>query len=165
MDARSVLEHHGNIYCAKVNAIVPWAGIQRPAQWVRGDPNPGSAFLVREDGTWEVRRGYWMYRQVSRVGQPGMAVARTMAMDSEIALIAFAANGTSHPDAFVLINIGAQRRVHVTVRGSRAIAFRAFRTNDDERDLGREIGRFALTDGTILYEAPACSVTTFVADH
>ena len=164
MDARSIQEHHGNIYCAKVNAIIPWAGIQRPAQWVRGDPNPGSAFLVREDGSWEVRRGYWMYRQVSRVGQPGMAVARATAMDSELAPIAFASDRTSHPDAFVLVNIGSQRLVRVAIRGCRATSFRAFRTTDDERDLGKEIGRFVATDGAILYEAPACSVTTFTAE-
>ena len=50
MDATNIKEMHGNIYTAKVNAITPWACIQRPIQWVGGDPNPGNAFTVSEDG-------------------------------------------------------------------------------------------------------------------
>jgi hypothetical protein len=50
-----------------------------------------------------VRRGYWCYKQVARAGQSGMAVARASAMDSGIALLAFASNGTKHPDAFVAV--------------------------------------------------------------
>lgn len=50
MNASNIKEHHGNIYTAKVNGIIPWAGIQRPTKWVGGDPNPGSAFTVHEDG-------------------------------------------------------------------------------------------------------------------
>jgi len=101
MDADNIKEMHGNIYTAKVNGIVPWACIQRPAKWVGGDPNPGTAFRVQEDGSFEVLRGYYFYKQVSRAGQPGTAVAWTMAMDSETCLIGFAKNGSKHPDAFV----------------------------------------------------------------
>ena len=140
MDASNIKEHHGNIYTAKVNGIIPWAGIQRPAKWVGGDPNPGSAFTVHEDGSWEVRRGYFMYKQVTRAGQPGMAVARTMAMDSEIALIGFAANGTKNPDAFVLVNLGKTKQVQVTVTGSSAKSFAAFRTTEDEQERYAAIG-------------------------
>lgn len=68
MDAKNVKEHHGNIHSAKVNGIIPWAGIQRPGKWTGGDPNPGCAFSVKDDGTWEVRRGYWFYKQVTRAG-------------------------------------------------------------------------------------------------
>ena len=163
MDARNLKEHHGNIYTAKVNGIIPWAGIQRPLKWVGGDPNPGSAFTVREDGSWEVRRGYWFYKQVSRAGQPGMAVARATAMDSELALIAFSANGTKNPDAFVLINLGKDRKVRITVRGTDASAFTAFRTTEDGRDKFAKVGQVALRDGALIYEAPAGSATTFFA--
>jgi hypothetical protein len=163
MDASNIKEHHGNIYTAKVNGIIPWAGIQRPAKWVGGDPNPGSAFTVHEDGSWEVRRGYFMYKQVTRAGQPGMAVARTMAMDSEIAVIGFAANGTKNPDAFVLVNLGKTKQVQVTVKGSSAKLFAAFRTTEDEQDRYAAIGDFPLQDGAVLYEAPGGSVTTFFA--
>jgi len=156
-------EHHGNIYTAKVNAIIPWAGIQRPPHWTGGDPNPGAAFTVREDGTYEVRRGYYMYKQVSRAGQPGMAVARTRAHDSEIAIIGFASNQTDNPDAFVVVNIGKARKVNVHVKGTAADVFRAFRTTEDEKDLYRELGEYAVEDGAIVYDAPTGSVTTFFA--
>lgn len=165
MDASSIKEHHGNIYTAKVNGIIPWAGIQRPAKWVGGDPNPGSAFTVHEDGSWEVRRGYFMYKQVTRAGQPGMAVARTMAMDSEIAVIGFAANGTKNPDAFVLVNLGKTKQVNVSVKASSATSFAAFRTTEDEQERYAAIGDFPRKDGAVLYEAPGGSVTTFFANQ
>lgn len=82
MDANNIKEMHGNIYTAKVSSIAPWACIQRPEKWVGGDPNPGTAFRVFEDDTYRVMRGYYYYKQVSRAGQPGMAVVWTMAIDS-----------------------------------------------------------------------------------
>jgi hypothetical protein len=165
MDAKNITEHHGNIYTAKVNAIIPWAGIQRPPHWVGGDPNPGSAFTVREDGTYEVRRGYYMYKQVTRAGQPGMAVARTRAMDSEVAVIGFASNGTENPDAFVVVNIGESRKVNITVKGTTATTFAAWRTTEDETDRYNGLGEFKLIDSAIAYDAPSGSVTTFFAVH
>lgn len=170
MDTKNIKEFHGNIYTAKVNGIIPWAGIQRPAQWVGGDPNPGSAFTVHEDGTVEVRRGYYFYKQLSRAGQPGMAVARTASMDSEMPVIAFAANGTKNPDAFVLTNMtGFNRRVAVAIKGTNAKTFTAFRTTekaDRYQNVAYEqykaIGEVTVNaDGTLVYDAPAGSVTTF----
>ncbi|GAA4451307.1 hypothetical protein GCM10023189_13180 [Nibrella saemangeumensis] len=172
MDTKNVKEMHGNIYTAKVNGIIPWAGIQRPSQWVGGDPNPGSAFTVREDGSYEVRRGYYFYKQLTRAGQAGMAVARTSSMDSEMPIIAFAANGTRHPDAFVVTNMSAyNRKVVVSVKGTNARRFAAFRTTekaDRYQNVAYEqyqgIGDYNLTnEGTLLYDAPAGSVTTFFA--
>jgi hypothetical protein len=154
---------HGNIYSAKVNGITPWACIQRPAKWVGGDPNPGTAFRVSEDGAYEVLRGYYYYKQVARAGQPGMAVARTFAMDSEVAVIAFARNGTKHPDAFVLVNIGKDnKRIAVKVLGSGSDTFEAFRTTD-EKDRYEPVGRLTLEDDALVYEAPGQSATTFFA--
>lgn len=163
MDAKNIKEHHGNIYTAKVNGIIPWAGIQRPGKWVGGDPNPGSAFTVREDGSYEVRRGYWFYKQVTRAGQPGMAVARTSALDSEIALLAFARNETTNPDAFVLVNLGKSKKVNVRVKGGSAKFFTAFRTTEDGKDKYANLGNYTVQDGAVLYEAPGGSVTTFFA--
>jgi hypothetical protein len=163
MDVASLKEMHGNIYTAKVNGITPWACVQRPARWVGGDPNPGTAFRVGEDGDYEVLRGYYYYKQVARAGQPGMAVARTFAMDSEVAVIAFARNGTRHPDAFVLVNIGKDnKRVAVKVLGSGSDTFEGFRTTD-ERDRYDLVGRLALEDDTLVYDAPGQSATTFFA--
>jgi len=163
MDAKNIKEHHGNIYTAKVNGIIPWAGIQRPSKWVGGDPNPGSAFTVHEDGTYEVRRGYYFYKQVTRAGQPGMAVARTMAMDSEIAVLGFASNGTKNPDAFVVVNIGKDKKVNVRVHGCNAKSFTAFRTTEDGKDRYTGVGEFTVSEGAVFYECLAGSVTTFFA--
>jgi O-glycosyl hydrolase len=165
MDASNIKEHHGNIYSAKVNAIIPWACIQRPGKWVGGDPNPGCAFSVRDDGSYEVRRGYWFFQQVSRAGQPGMAVARTSAMDSEVAMIAFAANGTKSLDAFVVVNMGKVKKINVRVKGSDAKAFAAFRTTEDGKDQYVDAGDFTMQDGALFYEAPGGSVTTFFANQ
>jgi hypothetical protein len=63
---------HENIYAAKVNAIVPWAGIQHPESWVDGDPNPGAAIIVRSEGTYEITNGYYFYKQLTRAGHRGM---------------------------------------------------------------------------------------------
>ncbi|MBS0000372.1 MAG: hypothetical protein KFF73_15430 [Cyclobacteriaceae bacterium] len=162
MDAKNIKEMHGNIYSSKVNGIIPWAGIQRPPQWVGGDPNPGSAFTVREDGAYEVRRGYYFYKQVSRAGQPGMAVARTMSMDSQLALIAFSSNETSNPDAFVVVNWSDEdKQVSVKITGSGNRTFEAFLTTEDENHLYGPAGSFNIDDNRILFNSPGGSVTTF----
>ena len=165
MDATNLKEHHGNIYTAKVNGIIPWAGIQRPAKWVGGDPNPGCAINIDEEGNYTVRRGYYYYKQVCRAGQPGMGVASTMAMDSEIAVIGFARNGTDNPDAFVIVNIANDdKKVAVKVKGGGSKVYEAFRTTDDEADLYNSIGDFTLNaDDVMMYVAPARSAATFFA--
>lgn len=165
MDARNIKEHHGNIYTAKVNGIIPWAGIQRPTRWVGGDPNPGSAFTVREDGSWEVRRGYWFYKQVTRAGQPGMTVVRTSAMDSEIAILGFASNNTPNPHAFVLVNLGGNKRVRVRIKGTGATTFTAFRTNEGGTEKYAPVGSWNVEKDTLLYDAPKGTVTTFFAQR
>jgi hypothetical protein len=117
-----------------------------------------------------VRRGYYYYKQITRVGQPGMAVAQTMAMDSEIAVIAFSSNGTHHPDAFIVINIDDDdRKVAVTLSGTDNQTFEALRTVDRvnryknlDYELYAPIGEFEVNqDDQIIYLAPANSVATF----
>jgi O-glycosyl hydrolase len=165
MDANNLKEMHGNIYTAKVNAITPWAFIQRPEKWVGGDPNPGCAFRVYEDGSYDVMRGYYYYKQISRAGQPGMAVARTMAMDSEVAIIGFARNGTVNPDAFVVVNIGKNdKKAGIRIKGGSSKVYQAYRTSDDGKDLYQSIGDYSLNaQGLLIYEMPARSATTFFA--
>ncbi len=162
MDAANVKEMHGNIYTAKVNGIIPWACIQRPAKWVGGDPNPGTAFRVKEDGSYEVLRGYYYFKQLTRAGQPGMAVAKAFAMDSEVAVIGFSRNGTRHPDAFVVANLGRDKKVAVKVAGAGSDSFEVFRTTD-EKDRYEQVGRATLENDMIVFNAPAQSATTFFA--
>ena len=171
MDAFNIKEMHGNIYTAKVNAIIPWAGIQRPPHWVGGDPNPGSAFTVSEEGEYKVRPGYYFYKQITRAGQPGMKVAEATAMDSETAVIAFASNGTGNPDAFIVTNISKwNRRIAVTVKGTNAMAFEAFRTTkapgseiDEIQEKYLPLGDFGVENGMVVFDIPAGSVTTLFA--
>jgi hypothetical protein len=171
MDAFNIKEMHGNIYTSKVNAIIPWAGIQRPPHWVGGDPNPGSAFTVTEDGDYKVRPGYYFYKQITRAGQPGMKVAEATAMDSETAVIAFASNGTRNPDAFIVTNINQNdQKIVVTVAGSKAKSFAAFRTTkipgsglDEIAEKYVYLGDFKVRDGMVVIDSPAGSVTTFFA--
>jgi hypothetical protein len=160
MDVDFVNEIRNNITCAKVNAIIPWACIQRPGKWVGGDPNPGTAFRVYDDGHYEVLDGYYYFKQVSRAGQPGMAVARTVSNDGRVGLIAFGANGTDNPDAFVVLNlVDEPLALELDVRGSDHTRFEATRTGPDESYV--DLAAFELRNGTIPYEAPARSVTTF----
>ncbi|MBN1895434.1 hypothetical protein JW906_13115 [bacterium] len=165
MDARFVKEIWGNIYEAQVNGLIPWAGIQRPPLWIGGDPNPGCAFNVSEDGTYSVRPGYYFYKQVSRAGQAGMAVAHTLSGDSEMPVIAFSANGTDNPDAFIVANTSESwaKPIVLPIRGTKAGAFRAYRT-DGQDDLYRDLGVFEVRNGEIYYKAPVNSVTTFFAE-
>jgi ABC-type uncharacterized transport system involved in gliding motility auxiliary subunit len=106
--------------------------------------------------------GYYYFKQVSRVGQPGMAVARVVSNDSEIGLIAFASNDTEHPDAFVVINMADHTvPLDLEVAGTEHELFTAHRTSAEESYV--PLGNFTLEDGKIPYPAPAGSVTTFVA--
>jgi len=162
MDAKNVKEMHGNIYTSKVNGIIPWAGIQRPELWVGGDPNPGSAFTVHENGSYEVRRGYYFYKQCTRAGQPGMKVARTMSMDSQIAIIAFSSNETDNADAFIVVNWGGEdKKVAVGINGTASIDFESYQTREDESKLYSPTGTYTVEEGRLLFDSPKGSVTTF----
>ena len=163
MDVDFVNEIRNNIYSAKVNGIIPWAGVQLEGKWVGGDPNPGTAFKIQPEGTYRVERGYAYYKQVCRAGQPGMAVACGLSNDSQIGLIVFAANGTANPDAFVLLNQRDQSMpLEIGVRGSPAQTFDACCTSDTELRY-QAMGSFAVQAGKLAYTAPARSVTTFYA--
>ncbi len=164
MDAWMVHEMRNNIYVAKVNAIIPWAAVQRPAKWVGGDPNPGSAFSIDESGHLTVRPGYYYYKQIARAGQPGMAVARVACPDTEVGVMAFASNRTANPDAFVVYNLsGVAKPLEIAVAGSKAARFRAFRTSDSESYAA--LGPVTVENGVIRYPAPAASVTTFFGSN
>lgn len=160
MDVLFVNEIRNNIYCAKVNAIIPWAAIQRPGIWTGGDPNPGCAFRIYDDGHYEVMQGYYYYKQVCPAGQPGMMVARVVSNDSGIGLIAFAGNGTGNPDAFVVLNMRDEPvPLNIQVSGTESETFAVYRTGPGEHYI--PLGGMSCTDGFLTYEAPAGSVTTF----
>jgi O-glycosyl hydrolase len=153
-----------NIYDAKVNAVIPWACIQT-LTWVGGDPNPGTAFFVSAEGNYEMKPQYYFYKQLTRAGKPGMAVATVKVEDDNnvgVNLIAFASNNTTNPDAFIVLNFSEiPQIIELSVNGTKAKDFKAFRTSSSE--MYSEAGEFSLTDGKIVYDAPAGSVSTFFA--
>ena len=159
MDPGFVEDIRGQIYAVKVNGVIPWAAVQT-SKWVGGDPNPGTAVRVIEDcGCYQVLPGYHYYKQVTRAGQSGMRVAQVEA-GGGLTAIAFASNGTRHADAFVVINRGPDgRKVRIAVSGTKASRFTAFRTSHAESY--REAGEFPVSGGSIEYDAPGASVTTF----
>jgi hypothetical protein len=173
MDALFADDLRNQVYTAKVNAAIPWAGIQTN-KWVGGDPNPGTAFRVDADRrAYTVENGYWYYKPIARAGQPGMKVASVSSSDPQIRALAFAGSGTKHPDAFVVINANTggreaggdgSRPVRVTVKGSRSAKFVAFRTSGNGREKYVAAGGFVMKDGAIIYSAPADSVTAFFAE-
>ncbi len=175
MDAHFIKEIHGNIYEAKVNGIIPWAGIQNHDEWWKPDPNPGTAIRTFSDGTYEIPKAYYFYKQVSRAGRPGMAVVYTEAMDSEFSLIGFDANDTSHPSALIITNTGKEnRKISVEIFGAGDI-ISAYRTTGSEIYAQKETARkdplqgenhvkisdFSRKNEFLEYLAPAGSVTTF----
>ncbi len=166
MDTKNIKEMHDNIYSSRVNGIIPWAGIQRPVQWVGGDPNPGSAFTVHEDGSYEVRRGYYFYKQITRPGQPGTVICRTLSNETEVPVIAFAKGTSTGTDAFVVtnMNIKLDKPLVIIITGTDASKFKAFRTKEDESEKYTEIGIFETKNGELFYTAPKGSVTTFFAE-
>jgi hypothetical protein len=164
MDVNFINTIYGNIYIAKVNGVIPWATIQCPTKWVGGDPNPGNAFNVREDGSYTVESGYHFYKQVSRAGQPGMNVAHVDFNDAEIGLIAFAKARTTNPDAFVVFNISqAEKPVTITIKGSTATRWQAFRTGPAEKHAS--LGTMESRNGQLSYKAPPGTVATFYASE
>lgn len=176
MDPQFIKEIHGSILDAKVNAIIPWAGIQRASHWNKPDPNPGCAIRVFDDGTWEIQKAYYYYKQVSRAGQPGMAVADAFVMNSELSLFAFSANGTKNANAFIVINQSSEpKQITVHLKGSKGKIFEGFRTSGSQDyrlkpsaeknpytgDNYLAIGGISVNGSAVTYEAPANSVTTF----
>ncbi len=153
-----------NIYDAKVNAVIPWACIQTNS-WVGGDPNPGTAFFVHEDGNYEIKPQYYYYKQLTRAGRPGMKVASVRIeskFDQDINIIAFSSNGTNNPDSFILLNFSdLPANIDLSVSGSSASEFSAVRSSKVEQY--SEAGNYLVNDGKLEYNAPAGSVTTFYA--
>jgi O-glycosyl hydrolase len=162
MDADFVDAIRRNIYITKVNALTPWAVIQRPSQWKGGDPNPKTAFHVTDDGDLEILQGYYFYKQVTRAGQPGMSVAQVTSLDPGLGAIAFASNGTDHPNAFVLVNIDDEaKEAQITLNGADGATWGVYRSSETERY--DSLGTVSSEEGQLTYDVPARSVTTFYA--
>lgn len=174
MDVHFVEHIRGHIYGNRHNGFIPWAAVQRHSQWVGGDPNPGCAVRVDDEGGYEIRPGYYLYKQVARAGQPGMGVAAVSSDDPYLGIIAFAANGTENPAAFVVVNSAwFPIEAEIDVVGTMADRFEVYRTivdtfPDPFWTAEQPAEEFYLkhadaesVDGAVRYTAPPLSVTTF----
>ncbi|MFO8007498.1 MAG: hypothetical protein R6V05_07150 [Candidatus Brocadiia bacterium] len=162
MDVGFLAELRDSVYVGKINGLIPWACIQRHDLWKGGDPNPGTAFLVTDEGELKVQPGYWWYKQLCRTGQPGTGVARVVSNDTQVMLAAFADNGSGHGDAAVALNTsGEPKAVELELRGTKAAAFEAFRTGGEDRFASQ--GEMPLQDGSISCTLPPRSATSFFA--
>ncbi len=147
------------IYHVKVNGVIPWACVQTDT-WIGGDPNPGTAFRVDRNGGYTIEPGYYFFQQVSRAGQPGMAVAEVLSHHPDIKLIAFAGNGTSHPDAFAIFNLGRRTTdMIIEVGGSASTSFEAYVTGPKDRY--RRDGTYKLRNGALEVTIYPGMVATF----
>ena len=163
MDVFMLNQMRSNIYAAKVNAVIPWAGIQRSSLWVGGDPNPGTAFRVLEDGSLKVEPGYYFYKQLSRAGQPGMWVARVSSNDSQVAPIAFSGRDTHHRSNFVLLNLANETKTpEVWISGAGVTKYAVTRTSPGEQYAA--LGMTPAPDGRVVVELPPLSATTFFGE-
>jgi hypothetical protein len=161
-----VRDMYNAVYEAKINGLIPWAGVKRLSLWGgKGDPNPGGAFEVTEEGQLKVLKGYYFFKQVSQAGQARMQVCQTLSNDSDIKVLAFAQGRSNQPDSFVLINSGERKRtVHIHLRGSAHDAFKACRTSESASgdENYRDMGMAAFENGVYVYLCPAKSVTTYI---
>jgi len=164
------------IYEAKLNGIIPWAGIQTESEWNKPDPNPGCAIRVFDDGSWQINKAYYYYKQVSRVGQPGTNVVDANIMSSEISLIGFGKRDSGTTNSLIVINSSdAPRHISLELKGLDSNDFRAFRTagreeivikgtsssSPPEGENYQAISDFKLEGDVLTYTAPPGSVTTF----
>lgn len=165
-----------SIYEAKLNGIIPWAGIQTESEWNKPDPNPGCAIRVFDDGTWQVNKAYYYYKQVSRVGKPGTNVVDANIMSSEISLIAFGQGEPGTTNSLIVINSSDEpRHISLELKGLKRNDLHAYRTAGREEIVIKEtssssppegenyqsIKDFTLAKGVLTYTAPPGSVTTF----
>jgi hypothetical protein len=155
-----------DIYEAKSNGLIPWALVSGANQWMQSDGkysngSMNAAFLIKEDGSLVVNDQYYYYKQVSRAGQPGMAVASVINMDPALGIIAFSGNNSGNQDSFVVINKNdSVKEIDITIEGSECIHFSAIRTSDAEKY--EDIGIFKKNaENLIVYKAPPNSCTTF----
>jgi len=158
-----------NIYNAKVNGIIPWSIIQSDA-WEEGDPRNtnwgswvGTGFWLDRKGGYTIDPGYYLYKQVSRAGQPGMSVVAANSPDPNVGLMAFARHGTRNPDAFVINNLAGERNVVVRISGTSATGFEAVVTDLAKHKYYKSLGTVSLNNGVLTYAMPPQSVVTFFA--
>ena len=158
MDLTFLTTIHKHMYVSQINGYIPWACVQRHSLWTGGDPNPGTAILVSDQGEWSVERGYHLFKHYCRVGRAGMAVAATSSDNPQIMISAFAAAGTKNPDALVVLNAGtSEENVEIKVSGG-AAAYAQVVT--DANRTYQKLADATAQEGVLKISVPAQGVVT-----
>lgn len=150
-----------DIYESKANGIIPWALISGANQWLNADEtySDGSmeaAFLIKEDGSLIINKGYYYYKQLTRAGQPNSQVVEVFNYDPSLGVMAFSGEQKS----VVVINKSEEdKEIEITLEGLEATALGGYRTSASEDY--QNIGDIRLEGKTFTYTSPARSVTTF----
>ena len=159
------------IYDVKCNGLIPWATVHHdlesdqlsPPATMRVSGNANSP-IKTNNGQVELTKAYYHFKQISRAGQPGMAVAHVESNDPQVTLIAFAANGTANANAVTIINNSQELQpVNLAIRGITPGQATGFVTTDPTfGDRNHEqLDQIDVADGRLRYPAPPRSATTF----
>jgi len=155
-----------DIYECKANGLIPWALISGANQWLSSDltyrdGSMKTAFNLRQDGSYEIMKGYYYYKQVTRAGQPGMKVCQVVNKDPALGALAFSANGSGNTDSFVIINkTDDLKNVSIKINGTESGQYEVHRTSPQE-DYTLLEPATANSENILIYECPPHSVTTF----
>lgn len=155
------LHTYTQIYTVGVNGIITWQVSKNLSEWRPAPKNPNAAIMMRPSGKPELGRAYFILKQLSRAGQPGMAVAQTAAEHEKVRLMAFASNGTRHPNSLILVNNGdVAISLRLAVSGISASTWHARRTDESAEQWRALEPLRAQEKGSIVTELPPKSVTT-----
>lgn len=167
------------IYNTKVNGIIPWATVHCPWESDRlmsgGSARSGNQNspiqVIRDsptDGHFEVRKGYYFYKQMTLAGRPGMKVANVHSPDSNLLLVAWAKDDTNNPDSFILINKSNNPiSSKIKLSGTAAKSFTGYITSEATAgDSNYEsIGTLSMQDCRIYYTIPGRSSVVFFGNN
>jgi hypothetical protein len=93
-----------------------------------------------------------------------MSVVNAWLASPQAHIIAFDDNGSRNPEAFVLTsNIFIWGLpIEIKIKSNDFKKFKAFRTIEDGSELYQDIGVYEVINGTIIYDPPRGSTTTFI---
>lgn len=164
-------ELHMLVYQSRVNGIIPWAFTKYPGTYDR----TAKPIDILSNGTYKLTPLYYLYKQITRAGQPGTAVVQAFSMDTEIIPFGFSGNGTKHPDAIVVANNHDYAwKVSLEIKGAKSRTFQAYRSNMQGENMMpinpnivwekyKDVGIYTIENGRVLIELPAKSVITLFA--
>jgi len=152
---------HAQLYKVGVNGIITWQVSKNLSEWRPAPKNPNAAIMQQKDGSLALAHPYYFLKQMSRAGQPGMSVVKAESTSDDVRLMAFASNGTKHPDAIVIINASDTEEVcALAISGSKATTWQARRTTEAGEHF---IELPPLSDVSAIHLPPRSVLTLFAA--